>query len=305
MNIVFLGSPKFAVPALEALLDAHHTIRLVVTQPDRPAGRGLAPRAPAVKLKALEHGLPILQPVTLKNEAVVDAIAAHKPDALIVTAYGLIIPQALLDAARLGGINIHASLLPRWRGAAPIQRAILAGDTITGITIMSLDSGLDTGAIVLQQAVPIDDDDTAKSLHDRLAELGGRMIVQALAAPLVPRPQNEPDATYARKIDKREALIDWKDSATSIRRKVRAFNPAPGAFSTLGRVQIKIWRAEIEPRISAPPGTVCEVGPEGVVIACGNDGLRLLEIQRAGGRRLHAQAFIAGHNIARGARFGD
>ena len=304
MNIVFAGTPEFAAVALEALLRAGHAVPLVLTQPDRPAGRGLKSQPSAVKSLAARHGLPVLQPTTLKDRSVIDGIVALKPDALVVAAYGLIVPQALLDALRLGGINIHASLLPRWRGAAPIQRAILAGDAQTGITIMQMDAGLDTGAILLQEAVPIGDDDTAQSLHDRLAVLGGRLIVHALSVPLAARGQDSTAATYADKIDKREALIDWNEKATIIERKVRAFNPVPGASSVFKGERIKIWRAQAERGVSAPPGTVCDAGAAGIVVACGGDGLRLLELQRAGGKRLPAAAFIAGFDMARGARFG-
>lgn len=303
MNIVFAGTPEFAAVALDALLHVGHTVTLVLTQPDRPAGRGLKARPSAVKSLASTYGLPMLQLPTLKEQSVADTMAALRPDALVVAAYGLMVPQKLLDIPRLGGINIHASLLPRWRGAAPIQRAILAGDAITGITIMQMDAGLDTGAILLQEAIPIGADDTAQSLHDRLAELGGQLIVQALAAPLMPREQDA-SATYADKIDKREALIDWNENAETIERKVRAFNPVPGAHSLFGGVNIKIWRARVERGVSAPPGTVCETGAAGMVIACGSDGLRLLELQRAAGKRLPAAVFTAGFDVARGARFG-
>ncbi|MFN7086819.1 MAG: methionyl-tRNA formyltransferase [Burkholderiales bacterium] len=304
MNLVFAGTPEFAAVALDALLRAGHGIALVLTQPDRPAGRGRKTRPSAVKSLAMDRGLPLLQPPTLKEQGLTEVIAALEPDALVVAAYGLIVPQALLDIPRLGGINIHASLLPRWRGAAPIQRAILAGDAVTGITIMQMDAGLDTGAILLQEAVPIGSTDTAQTLHDRLAELGGKLIVRALAEPLVPREQDAAAATYADKIDKREALIDWSESAQTIERKVRAFNPVPGASSLLGGVNIKIWRAEVERGVNAPPGTVCEAGAGGIVVACGDGGVRLLELQRAGGRRLPAAAFLAGFEVARGARFG-
>jgi methionyl-tRNA formyltransferase len=304
MNMVFAGTPEFAATALDALLRAGHVVSLVLTQPDRPAGRGLKARLSAVKRLASIHGLPVLQPPTLKTPDVLDTIAALKPDALVVAAYGLIVPQNLLDIPRLGGINIHASLLPRWRGAAPIQRAILAGDAATGITIMQMDAGLDTGAILLQETIPIGADDTAQTLHDRLAELGGQLVVRALAAPQVPRPQDGACATYADKIDKREARIDWSESAAAIDRKVRAYDPVPGASTALNGASIKIWRARIERGVSAPPGMVCEAGPAGIVVACGGDGLRLLELQRAGGKRLPTAAFIAGFDVARGARFG-
>ncbi|MBX9811325.1 MAG: methionyl-tRNA formyltransferase [Burkholderiales bacterium] len=304
MNIVFAGTPEFAAAALEALLRAGHAVTLVLTRPDRPAGRGLKARPSAVKSLATERGLPLLQPPTLKDQGIINTIAALKPDALVVAAYGLIVPPTLLDVPRLGGINIHASLLPRWRGAAPIQRALLAGDQQTGITIMQMDAGLDTGAILLQEATPIGADDTAQSLHDRLAELGGRLIVRALAAPLVPRRQDAAAATYADKIDRREALIDWREDAAGIERRVRAFDPVPGASSMLNGTTIKIWRARVERGVSAPPGTICEAGSSGVVVACGRDGLRLLELQRAGGKRLPVSAFIAGFDMARELRFG-
>jgi methionyl-tRNA formyltransferase len=304
MNLVFAGTPEFAAIALDALLRAGHAVPLVLTQPDRPAGRGLKARPSAVKRLASTHALPVLQPLTLKDPSIIDAIAALVPDALVVAAYGLIVPQMLLDIPRLGGINIHASLLPRWRGAAPIQRAILAGDVTTGITIMQMDAGLDTGAILLQEAIPIRDDDTAQTLHDRLAELGGRLVAHALGSPQVPRPQDDACATYADKIDKREARIDWSDSAAVIDRKVRAYDPVPGASSTLNGSSIKIWRARIEYGVNAPAGMVCETGPAGIVVACGHGGLRLLELQRAGGKRLPVSAFIAGFDVARGARLG-
>jgi methionyl-tRNA formyltransferase len=304
MNLVFAGTPEFAAVALDALLGAGHAIALVLTQPDRPTGRGLKTRPSAVKRLALRHGLAVAQPPTLAEENAVNAIAHVEPDAVVVAAYGLILPQAVLDIPRLGGINIHASLLPRWRGAAPIQRALLAGDAATGITIMQMNTGLDTGGILLQEALPIAAADTSQSLHDKLAELGARLIVRALAAPLTARAQDESRATYAAKIDKREARIDWNESAEIIDRKVRAFNPVPGAFSSLNGTSIKIWRAEVERGVTAQPGTVYAAAPADIVVACGVDGLRLLEVQRAGGRRLPTSAFIAGFEVARGARFG-
>lgn len=304
MKIVFAGTPDFAAVALEALVGAGHDVALVLTQPDRPAGRGLRARTSAVKQLAQDHALPVLQPAALREQKVIETIAELAPGALVVVAYGLMVPQAVLDIPRLGGINIHASLLPRWRGAAPIQRAILAGDAETGITIMQMDAGLDTGAILLQEAFAIGAGDTAHALHDRLAELGGRLIVRALAAPLAPRAQDGALATYAHKITKQEALINWGESAEIIARKVRAFNPVPGAASVFGGTIIKIWRAQVERGVSAAPGTVCATGASGVVVACGQAGLRLQELQRAGGKRLPAPAFLAGFDLARGARFG-
>ncbi len=304
MKIVFAGTPDFAAVALEALLGAGHAVASVLTQPDRPAGRGLQARMSAVKQVALDHALPVLQPATLKEQAVVETLAELAPDALIVAAYGRMVPPAILNIPRLGGLNIHASLLPRWRGAAPIQRAILAGDDQTGITIMQMDAGLDTGAILLQEALAIGAEENAQMLHDRLAHLGGRLIVRALAAPLAPRAQDAALATYAHKITKQEALVDWSERADAIARKVRAFNPAPGAATLFGGTVIKIWRAQVERGVSAIPGTVCEANASGVVVACGQAGLRLHELQRAGGKRLPVSAFLAGFNLARGARFG-
>lgn len=304
MKIVFAGTPEFAAIALESLLGAGHDVALVLTQPDRPAGRGLQARMSAVKQVALHSALPVLQPATLKDQAVVETLAGLAPEALVVAAYGLMVPQAILNVPRLGGLNIHASLLPRWRGAAPIQRAILAGDGQTGITIMQMDAGLDTGAILLQEAIAIGDEETAQVLHDRLARLGGQLIVRALAAPLSPRAQDEALATYAHKITKQEAQIDWSEHADVIARKVRAFNPSPGAVTLLDGALIKIWRAQVERGVKAEPGTVCEADATGIVVACGQAGLRLLDLQRAGGKRLPVSAFLAGFSLARGARFG-
>lgn len=304
MNIVFAGTPEFAAMALDALIRAGHAITQVLTQPDRPSGRGLKAQPSAVKRLAQRHGLTVLQPSSLKDGSIAAAIQAQQPDAMVVAAYGLIVPKTVLDLPRLGCINIHASLLPRWRGAAPIQRALLAGDTTTGITVMQMDAGLDSGAILMQEAIPIGADDTAKELHDRLAVLGARLIVQALAVPLTSRPQDAARATYAAKIDKREARIDWAESAEAIERKVRAFNPVPGAYTSLEGAMLKIWRARAEHGVGAPRGEVCEIGAAGIVVACGVDRLRLVEVQRAGGKRLPVRAFLAGFEVARGTRMG-
>ncbi|HET6493667.1 MAG TPA: methionyl-tRNA formyltransferase [Burkholderiales bacterium] len=304
MNIVFAGTPEFAAVALDALIGAGHEVKLVLTQPDRAAGRGQRAQPSAVKRLALRHELSVLQPPSLEGPGVAVAIAQREPDAMVVAAYGLLVPSALLGVPRLGSINIHASLLPRWRGAAPIQRALIAGDAKTGITIMQMDEGLDTGPILLQETIPIGPEDTARSLGERLAALGGRLIVEALAAPHIPRPQGATGITYAAKIDKREAHIDWSESAAAIERKVRAFDPEPGAFTFCDGVMLKVWRASVERGVSSAPGEVCESGPRGMVVACGVDGLRLIEMQRAGGKRLLAPAFLAGHNVARGTRLG-
>ena len=304
MNIVFAGTPEFAAVALDALIGAGHQVKLVLTQPDRRAGRGRRMQPSAVKRLALRYGLSVLQPPSLREPGVATAVAQREPDAMVVAAYGLLVPGAVLGVPRLGGINIHASLLPRWRGAAPIQRALIAGDATTGITIMQMDEGLDTGAILLQEPIRVDPADTARTLGERLATLGARLIVEALATPGQPRPQAATGITYAAKIDKGEARIDWSESAAAIERKVRAFDPEPGAFTACASVMLKVWRASIERDVRGAPGEICESGPRGVVVACGADGLRLTEMQRAGGKRLPAPAFLAGHNMARGTRLG-
>lgn len=305
MNILFAGTPPFAAAALSALLGAGHRVSLVLTQPDRPAGRGLKAQASAVKQLALDRGLALAQPATLKDEAVLAQLAALEADVMVVAAYGLLLPQRVLDLPRLGCLNIHASLLPRWRGAAPIQRAILAGDTETGITIMQMDAGLDTGAIRLAASLPIAPDDTAQTLHDRLAGLGARLIVEALHNPLPAVAQDSARATYAAKITKAEAKIEWTRSAADIDRAVRAYNPVPGAFTSWQGQMLKIWRAEpLESPAHAEPGTVLHAG-DGLCVATGEGSLRLLEVQRAGGKRMDVRTFLAGAVLNAGERLGD
>jgi len=304
MNIVFAGTPQFAAVALDSLLSAGHDLSLVLTQPDRAAGRGRHVQSSAVKRLAQRHGLDVLQPHALSESGIAEAIAMRKPDVMVVAAYGHIIPKTLLALPRLGGVNIHASLLPRWRGAAPIQRALLAGDATTGITIMQMDEGLDTGPILLQEAIPIAADDTAQTLHDRLATLGGRLVVNALAAPPPPLAQGSTGITYAAKIDKREARIDWAESAAAIERKVRAFDPDPGACTACAGTVLKVWRATVEVGVTGTPGEICGSDATGILVACGFDGLRLTELQRSGGKRLAARAFMAGYSLPRGARMG-
>jgi len=304
MKIVFAGTPEFAAVALRALLDARHEVTLVLTQPDRPAGRGLKAQPSAVKRLAQERGLKILQPSSLKSEDVTRVVAGEAPEVIIVAAYGLIFPEMLLKLPLLGCLNIHASLLPRWRGAAPIQRALLAGDTATGVTIMQMEAGLDTGPILLQETVAIATDETAGTLHDRLAALGARLIVRALAEQPAARQQDDARATYAPRISKDEFELDWRRPAVELERQVRAFNPAPGAVTQLGAAAVKIWRARVQPGVTGTPGTVSAVGPDGIAVACGKDGLRISELQRAGGKRLSAQAFLAGFKLEPGVRFG-
>lgn len=278
---------------------------LVLTQPDRPAGRGLKTQASAVKSCAQSRGVPVAQPVSLKDQAIVDELTRVNADVMVVAAYGLMLPPAVLALPRLGCLNIHASMLPRWRGAAPIQRAILAGDRETGITIMQMDRGLDTGAILLAQAVAIADDDTAQTLHDKLAAVGAKLIVRALEELPQAVPQDETLATYAPKIDKAEAQIDWNRPAQDIDRLIRAYNPSPGAQTTWDGQLLKIWRAQVVAGGATVPGTILQADAEGIVVAAGEDAVLLLELQRAGGKRLAAKSFLAGAALRAGSRLGD
>ena len=304
MKLVFAGTPEFAAVSLDALLAARHEVTLVLTQPDRPAGRGLKSQPSEVKRLALRRGLGIFQPATLKDPAAQAAVAQACPEAIVVAAYGLMLPPAVLALPGRGCINVHASLLPRWRGAAPIQRALLAGDDETGITIMQMDAGLDTGAILLQKALAISPGDTTGTLHDRLAALGANLLLQALASNPAPRPQDSTAATYAARIGKEDTGIDWARPAAEIERQVRAFDPAPGAQTRCNGVTLKIWRARVEPGAAGAAGSVREAGANGIVVACGRDALRIIELQRAGGKRLPAQAFLSGFKLAHGARLG-
>ena len=318
MRVVFAGTPEFAATALQRLLDAGHSVPLVLTQPDRPAGRGLKLQASPVKQLALQHGIAVAQPRSLRLDGKYpqdaaearDALLAAGADVMVVAAYGLILPQWVLTLPARGCLNIHASLLPRWRGAAPIHRAIEAGDAQTGVTIMQMDAGLDTGDMLLAQALPIAPDDTTGTLHDKLAALGGQLVVQALqgaaAGELQRTPQPAEGVTYAHKIDKAEARIDWSRPAQEIARAIRAFNPAPGAFSQLGDDLVKLWRCEIDSKQSSVDGgcgTILLANSDGVQVACGSGVLRLTELQRAGGKRLSAAEFLRGHDIKAGMMF--
>ncbi len=308
MRLLFAGTPEFAATALAALIAAGHDIALVLTQPDRPAGRGMRLRASPVKALALQHGLPVYQPESLRSEAARRPIAEAHGDVMVVAAYGLILPQAVLDLPRWGCVNIHASLLPRWRGAAPIQRAILAGDEETGITLMQMEAGLDTGPILAMARLPIGPEETAGSLHDRLAALGAREIVALLprlaAGEVVPQPQDERLAVYAAKIGKEEARIDWQRPAAQIARQVRAFNPHPGAWTVLDGQLLKLWQVRCCEG-QGQPGEVLRASPAGIVVGCGEGALCVLELQKAGGRRVDAAAFLAGHALAPGAVLGE
>lgn len=307
MRIIFAGTPEFAAAALAALIKAGHEVALVLTQPDRPAGRGMKLAVSPVKQLALRHGLSVLQPSALKDTGVQAQLASVNAEVMIVAAYGLLLPPAVLAIPRFGCLNIHASLLPRWRGAAPIQRALLAGDPETGITIMQMDPGLDTGAMLMRLPLPIADDDTAQTLHDKLAALGASAIVSALQqlgqGSLVAEPQDERDATYAAKLSKAEGLIDWHKSAVELARAVRAFNPFPVAQARFGGETWRVWQARAVNRNDGRPGEILQADKDGILVACGEGALRLTEIQKAGGRRLPAASFLAGNPVKPGDRF--
>lgn len=309
LNIVFAGTPDFAVPALDALHRAGHRISRVLTQPDRPAGRGRKPTPSPVKQRALELGLAVDQPLSLKGPQARQSLAALAPDLMVVVAYGLIIPRRVLAIPRLGCVNIHASLLPRWRGAAPIQRAILAGDSRSGVCIMQMDEGLDTGPVWSEEAIEITDEDTGGSLHDRLSQLGGQALLRALPAITAggpgPVPQPAEGACYAHKLEKAEALIDWAEPAQAIWRRVRAFNPWPVTETQYGEQRLRIWsaRPEAGEAGSRAPGTVVSWDRDGVVVATGCGLLRLLQVQMPGKRPVSAGDFANAQSLS-GVRFG-
>lgn len=305
MKLIFAGTPEFAAQSLKAIIEAGHEVALVLTQPDRPAGRGMNLKPSPVKELALSAGIEVFQPLTLKDKAAQDKINGVKADAMVVAAYGLILPQVVLDMPKFGCINIHASLLPRWRGAAPIQRAILAGDQESGVCIMQMEAGLDTGPVLLSGDLPITTEDTAATLHDKLAAQGAELIVSALGQlPLNAVAQPSEGVTYAAKIEKNEAPLDWQLSAVQLSRQIRAFNPFPGATATLNGATLKIWAANAEETAAtAEPGTLLSVDKTGVVVACGDGQLRLTELQKAGGKRLPVAQFIAGLNLTAGSKF--
>ena len=317
LRVAFAGTPEFAAVALQAILHAGHQVVLVLCQPDRPAGRGMKLHAAPVKQVALDAGLALAQPLSLRLDgkypddarAAQAALATAAPDVLVVAAYGLILPAWTLALPRLGCLNIHASLLPRWRGAAPIHRTIEAGDPETGVTIMEMDAGVGTGDMQLTGRQAIHADDSTASLHDRLARQGGELIVEALrlagAGLLVPTVQPEAGVCYAHKIAKSESLLDWQQPADLLARRVRAFDPAPGASFQRGDMVCKAWAARAVDAATWPlaaPGTVLAAGPGGVVVACGSGALQLTELQRPGGKRLGAREFLAGCAIAPGER---
>ena len=300
-RIIFAGTPDFALASLQALVAAGHTPCAVLTQPDRPAGRGKQLTASPVKQFALENDLPVLQPVTLRDAEQVAALEALEPDLMVVAAYGLILPQAVLDVPQAGCLNVHASLLPRWRGAAPIQAAILAGDEQTGVCLMAMEAGLDTGPVFACESTAIGERETAGELHDRLARTGGELLVRHLeavvAGHLVAEPQDDALATYAPKIRPAEAQLDWQRDAAELARSVRAYNPVPGAWFMLGDERVKCWQARPVAG-SGPAGSVIAAGSDGIDVACGRDALRLERLQRPGKRPVTATEFATQFDLA-------
>jgi len=314
LNIIYAGTPEFAVPALSALIKAGHQIVMVLTQPDRPSGRGMKLTASPVKQLALQHGLPVLQPETLKDAAVQQHIQQCQADVLLVAAYGLIIPSTVLQMPRLGCFNIHASLLPRWRGAAPIQRAILAGDQETGVTIMKVVPALDAGDMVSKASTPISLQDTAQTIHDRLAQMGADLMLQVMhrlsqQGEIAGQPQDEQLVTYAEKLQKSEAVIDWQQTAIAISRQVRGFNPFPVAQSTFAGQVCRLWMATASSELAQIAHDVGQAGQvvalgDSIDIACGEGILQVTELQMPGGKRMSVRAFVAGHAVQLGSMFG-
>ena len=309
MKVVFAGTPDFAVPVLQVLLQSAHEVVAVLTQPDRPAGRGRHTHTSPVKRLAVDRGIPVQQPMNLRDESARAALDALHADLMVVAAYGLILPPAVLAMPRLGCLNVHASLLPRWRGAAPIQRAIMAGDTETGVTLMQMEAGLDSGPVLATCACVIGATDTGGRLHDRLAQLGAQLLHDKLDAieqgRLTPQAQDEAQVTYAAKLEKSEALIDWNLDADTLGRRVRAFNPWPVAETQFAGRQLRVWEAGV---VSASdpgqaPGTVVAAGKSGIDVACGTGMLSLLRVQLPGARPVAAADFVNAHSLS-GVRFG-
>ncbi len=310
MRLVFAGTPEFAAVSLRALLHAEHDVLSVLTQPDRPSGRGLRESYSPVKQVALKRGIAVLQPASLRDPRVQAGLADLDAEVWVVAAYGLLLPPAILTQPRFGCVNVHASLLPRWRGAAPIQRAILAGDIETGISIMRMDAGLDTGPVYLRRAVPIQPHDTAGSLHDRLAEVGASAVSEVLealpAGTLRAEPQASEGACYAPKLTREDARVDWSKPAAYLGRLLRALDPAPGAITSHAGEILKLWSGRVSTgRAGATPGTVLAAGSSGIEVQCGEGSLVVTTLQRAGGRRLEAGAFLLGHRIEPGTRLGS
>jgi len=310
MRVGFAGTPDFAARILAALIEARHTIPVCLTQPDRPKGRGMREIASPVKVLAERHRISVRQPATLKTPACASPLLAIPLDVLVVAAYGLLLPHSILAWPRHGCLNVHASLLPRWRGAAPIQRAIEAGDAVSGVTIMQMDEGLDTGPVVSSTEVAIDAAETAGSLSNKLADAGAAAIVDVLRrlsseGVLTDVPQARQGLSYARKVDAAEARVHWSAPAVAIERKLRAFDPIPGAYAWLGEDRVKLWRASVlAPENTAlAPGHIVAAGAQGIDVVCGEGLLRIVELQPAGGRRMSAAAFLAGRTLDANAHF--
>lgn len=307
-KILFAGTPDFAASHLQALIDAGFDVVAVYTQPDRPAGRGRKLQASPVKQIALEANIPVYQPLSLREEAAQAELAALEADLMIVVAYGLILPQAVLDTPRLGCVNVHASILPRWRGAAPIHRALLAGDKETGVTLMQMEAGLDTGPMLAKVFTPIDEHESSGQLHDRLAVLGSNMLVEQLpallAGELTPETQDDAFANYANKLEKAEGKIDWTQSAEAIARQVRGLSPWPVAYTSLNDKSVRIWKAEARPE-AGDPGALISANKQGILIACGEGSLLIETIQMPGGRATDASALLNSNNhpFVEGMRF--
>ena len=307
MRIVFMGTPDFAVPSLQALIDAGHDVCAVYTQPDKPQGRKQILTAPPVKTLALEHDIPIFQPNTLKNEDEQARLRELAPEVIIVVAYGKLLPKAVLDIPPHGCINVHGSLLPRWRGAAPIQWAVIAGDEMAGVTTMQMAEGLDTGDMLLTYETKVGEKETAGELFDRLAQSGAELLTQTLVKldEITPRPQDDAQSCYAHMLDKQMAVIDWSKSAHEIDCLIRGLNPWPIALTTLSGERLKVFAAE-KAAGNGEPGTVLEADPKkGLTVACGEGALRLTEIQLVGGKRMKATDFLRGHAIEVGTKLGD
>lgn len=307
MRIVFMGTPDFAVPSLQALIDAGHDVCAVYTQPDKPQGRKQILTAPPVKTLALEHDIPVFQPNTLKNEDEQARLRALAPEVIIVVAYGKLLPKAVLDIPPHGCINVHGSLLPRWRGAAPIQWAVIAGDEMAGVTTMQMAEGLDTGDMLLTYETKVGEKETAGELFDRLAQSGAELLTQTLVKldEIEPRPQDDAQSCYAHMLDKQMAVIDWSKSAHEIDCLIRGLNPWPIALTTLSGERLKVFAAE-KAAGNGEPGTVLEADPKkGLTVACGEGALGLTEIQLVGGKRMKATDFLRGHAIEVGTKLGD
>jgi methionyl-tRNA formyltransferase len=309
LRVVFMGTAEVACASLEALLDSPEIeVRAVVTQPDKPKGRALKLSPSAVKEVAIRRTVPVLQPLKARDPEFIQHLALLSLDLIVVAAYGQILPRAILDLPRLGCINVHMSLLPKYRGASPIQTALLNGESATGVTLMKMDEGLDTGPILTQTILPIFEEDTGSTLHDRLAIAGAKLLAETwkpyAEGRITPRSQDSSLATHCGKIRKEAGRLDWSRPADSLRNQIRAFDPWPGAFSGDSGRTLKIWKAKVVPRLTeALPGTVLETGPGGIVVRCGVDALNILEIQREGGKRLPVSEFLKGHSVPVGSRF--